>query len=189
MYMGGLTTTPVSNIGKSSGRLSATPGYVPPTYWSTVTQYETSGVWYSAIPAIRDTDQYPAEHPLAADLVFFTGGPGWSWDLTQPRYIINHRDPKYTGRPAFQNILYADGHVDGIGPDHFSNDISTANWSFWHNTSSGTNSGGGLYWNGTPDPPPPTGNPNPAPPSAPSSPSNPTPPAPTPVEPAPLPSF
>lgn len=187
MYIGGMTT---ANVGKSILHVSATPGYAGPTYWTSVSGYNSSGTWYSPLPAVTDREQDPASHVLAADLVFFTGGSGWGWDLTQPRYVINHRDTKFAARPTWQNQLYGDGHVDALGPQYWNLDISTRTYSFYH-SSSGSNSGGFLYWGGANTPPPPDNATNPAPPAAPTTPTggSPTAPPPAPVQPAPLPPF
>ena len=72
---------------------------------------------------------------LAADAVVWGGG-GMQGNL----YMINF--PHYTNpeSPAFQNLLYADGHVDGVSnPTYYDpkmnrnvNALTTANWAIAH---------------------------------------------------------
>ena len=160
MYVGGLLTT---NVGKSVQR------------------------WNECQPATKTNDSNSSQRTLAADMVFFTGGPGWQWDAIHARYDINHRESAHTKRPSFQNILYGDGHVEGKGASWYPQDLSTSNYSFAH---AGSGLGGFMYWGryliegAIPDPPVPP-NPNPPPPSPP-PPPNPNPPPP-PVLPPPLP--
>jgi prepilin-type N-terminal cleavage/methylation domain-containing protein len=99
--------------------------------------------WGSAIPAVRANDRELSQRILAADMVFYTGGPGFSWDVAQLRYRINHRRASDPTRPAFQNILYGDGHVEGKGPDYYPEVLTTKNYSFAHAKSP---TGGYLYW-------------------------------------------
>ena len=99
--------------------------------------------WGSAVPAIKAGDRSAAQRVIAADMVFFTGGPGYTWDLVQLRYRINHRRLGDPIRPAFQNILYGDGHVEGKGADYYPTPLNTTNHSFAHAKSP---VGGFLYW-------------------------------------------
>ena len=99
--------------------------------------------WGNAVPAVKAGDRSASQRILAADMVFFTGGPGYTWDLVQHRYRINHRRLAAPNRPAFQNILYADGHVEGKGPDFYPGELTTSNHSFAHAKSP---VGGFLYW-------------------------------------------
>jgi prepilin-type N-terminal cleavage/methylation domain-containing protein len=99
--------------------------------------------WGTAVPAIKAGDRSAATRLIAADMVFFTGGPGYVWDLVQLRYRINHRRLGDSTRPAFQNILYADGHVEGKGADYYPTALTTSNHSFAHAKSP---IGGFLYW-------------------------------------------
>jgi prepilin-type N-terminal cleavage/methylation domain-containing protein len=150
MYMGGLTTT---NIGKSVQN------------------------WNECVPADRNNDANSSQRVLAADLVFYSGGAGWKWDTTHARYDINHRG-RLSKRPSFQNILYADGHVEGKGSDYYSQDLGTSNYSLAH---SGSSVGGFLYWgryiyDGAVPNPPVTPSPTPTPTPTPTPAPKPTPP-------------
>jgi hypothetical protein len=193
----------LKNIGGSYGRWANIPGYVGPTYWTSVSEYNSAGTWYASQPAMMDTERDGATHVLAVDQVFYTGGSGASWDYTQPRYVINHRDPKSIARPAWQNILYGDGHVDALTAANYTQDISSSDWNLFHSTKA-SDYGGLFYWGGSttppappeatnPAPPPPPaapGTPPPTPPTTPTTPAPPPPPPPPPpVNPPPLPGF
>jgi len=96
---------------------------------------------------VKNNDRFGWRKVLAADMVFFSGGPAFAWDLVQPRYQINHRRRNDPTRPGFQNILYADGHVDGKGPDYYPSPLNvTSNFSLQHATAP---VGGFIYWGPT----------------------------------------
>ena len=152
---------------------------------STVTA-ATNATWFSPVPAVRDTDYRGEGRVLAADMVFFTGGTSYAWNNAGPTYVINHNSPT-PGMPAFQNILYCDGHVEGKGPGFYANILSVDDsnnnpvfslqvessgaFLYWggstnttapvENPPAGSGSGGGGGSSGPPPPPPP---PPPAPP-------------------------
>ena len=160
MYVGGLTT---SNVGKS------------------VARWVQAG---TAIPAVRYNENDLVDKILAADAVFYSGGPGTKWDSVQRRYLINHPssiDPK---RPDFQNILYGDGHVEPRTIGDYKLALNTSNnYSFLH---AGNGVGGFMYWGQTPPvPTPPAPPPTTPPPTTPPPP--PQPPAPPPITPQPIP--
>lgn len=102
--------------------------------------------WGSAVPGVKASDRSASQRIIAADMVFFTGGPGYAWDTVQLRYRINHRRRDDATRPAFQNILYADGHVEGKGAGYYPSALNTTNHSFAHAKSP---IGGFLYWGPT----------------------------------------
>ena len=81
--------------------------------------------WGSRVPAIRVNDKNLPRRVLAADEVF-----RWT---TAHRPRINHRsrtgDPD---RPAWQNILFGDGHVEGLGREYFPQPLNTSNFSVGH---------------------------------------------------------
>jgi len=83
--------------------------------------------WGTMAPAITSSDNNVSTRVLAADMVFFTGGAAYDWDKKVPRYLINHRKNDTT-LPAFQNILYGDGHVEGRGPEYYPAKLDTGNW-------------------------------------------------------------
>ena len=107
---------------------------------------------------------------LAADMVFYSGGAGCSWDSVSSvasdkssRYRINHPQRNNPLLPDFQNILYSDGSVSPHNKDDYTQPLNTdsatsqtANWSMMLSSSttpgdstSGTAAsgvGGFLYW-------------------------------------------
>lgn len=162
MYVGGLRLLPTSNLGKSTG------------HWA------QAG---TAIPAQRSNENELVDKILAADTVFWSGGPGNKWDTVQRRYLINHPSNTQPFLPDFQNILYGDGHVEPKTAGDYAWALNTSNYSFRH---AGNGVGGYMYWGESPPavPPPP---PPPGPPSPPSPPPPPQPPTPPPVTPQPIP--
>ena len=119
MYLGGITP---SNYFKSAAR------------------------WGTAVPAVNQKDPHLTDEFLAADTVFFTGGPSYQWDAATDRYQINH--PRRTDNkiPDFQNILYGDGHVEGKGREWYPSALTTSNYSLCH---AGSGIGGFMYWGPT----------------------------------------
>ena len=80
--------------------------------------------WGSKPPATRQNDKSLSRRVLAADEVF-------RWNMADP-LRTNHRDPSDRERPAFQNILYGDGHVEGVGKEYFVEIPNTSNFSVGH---------------------------------------------------------
>jgi prepilin-type N-terminal cleavage/methylation domain-containing protein len=108
--------------------------------------------WGAAEPAVRLGERGGASKVLATDMVFYSGGDGKQWDATAPRYMINHRRAD-TPLPAAQNVLYADGHVETLGRDHYTAPLNTTdNYSLLH---AATDVGGYFYWGPTQAAPPP----------------------------------
>ena len=89
MYMGGLTP---NNIG-----------------WNAL---------WGLTPPAKLGDKLLSARALAADEVSWSGPPSSAWSARGQYYIFNHRGGKTT-RPAFQNILYGDSHVDGVGSSFY----------------------------------------------------------------------
>jgi hypothetical protein len=87
--------------------------------------------WGTMAPAVRSNERDLPRHVLAADEVFFSGGPGFAWD-PGGTYRINHPDRRDPGRPAFQNELYGDGHVEGVGRSGYPTALSITNFSMEH---------------------------------------------------------
>lgn len=81
--------------------------------------------WGKLAPARRQNDKDTANGVLAMDMVYW-GGIGIN------DYRINHISNGNVTKPAYQNILYADGHVDGQGSNYFASPLSTTNWSLSH---------------------------------------------------------
>jgi competence protein ComGC len=100
--------------------------------------------WGRAAPAVKNRDPKQATLLLAADLVFYSGGEGMDWDKTR-RYYINHQRYDMPGLPDFQNILYADGHVEGQGRSYYGDKPlnTTDNFSLQHSPAP---AGGFFYW-------------------------------------------
>ncbi len=97
------------------------------------------------IPAMRNNN--PASYVLAADTVSWGGGGAWG-----NTYVINHRQGGDYSRAEFQNVLFADGHVEGQRPDYFdsvnnnhSNQLNVNNWSLQFQVG-GPDSGRYYYW-------------------------------------------
>ena len=165
MYVAGLTT---ANVGKSVQKWNLVP------------------------PAVRQNDKGGWKKVIAADVVFYTGGASFAWDKVQPRYQFNHRQPGQIDRPAYQNILYGDGHVDGKGQSYYPVALNTSNnYSLLHAKSP---VGGFMYWGrydqGAVADPPVAPNPNPSPGPGPGTsppPPSPTPPPPPAATPTPIP--
>ncbi|HEX8913675.1 MAG TPA: type II secretion system protein [Humisphaera sp.] len=167
MYVGGLCYSP-SNLGKSTGR------------------------WGIAEPARTLFDKAPAEKILAADAVFYTGGPGYAWDAKYARrYQINHPAATDATKVDYQAILYADGHVQSQGREAYPTPLTTGNYSLRHDGGKGAF----FYWGPTVSytpgkriPPPTTAPTTPTTPTTPIPPSvPPPPPPPPPLNPNPLP--
>ena len=160
MYVGGLKT---NNVGKSTAHWAAAG---------------------TATPAVRADENDLVDKILAADIVFYTGGPGNKWDTVQYRYLINHPNNGQVHLPDFQNILHGDGHVDALTIMDYKWALNTStNYSFRH---ANNGVGGYLYWGETP-PAPPVPPPPPPPPGPPVPPPPPQPPPPPVVTPNPIP--
>jgi len=73
--------------------------------------HKTNGVevrdWGDMPPALMDTDHGVSSRVVAVDSVW--ADPVGSFKPDQR--AINHRDRNNPNRPAYQNILFADGHV------------------------------------------------------------------------------
>ena len=98
------------------------------------------GNWGTMVPAVRQHDKDLARRVLAADEVWFSGGPGYPWDWGD-RYRINHPRRDDGRRPEWQNILFGDGHVEGFGRDHHPDPLTTSNYSLNH-----FSNGAFFYW-------------------------------------------
>jgi prepilin-type N-terminal cleavage/methylation domain-containing protein len=98
---------------------------------SSLAQKTDMANWGNLAPAVDNGKRGGAKRVLAADEVAWNG-PN-SGAFTIPTYNINHTRTGTT--PTFQNVLYADGHVDGIQTgEHFSK-LDVTNYSFceWPN--------------------------------------------------------
>lgn len=171
MYVGGMVDIPSA----------ATPPnnfYNSRPYWDTSRNYPYTSV---ATPAVRTNENDLVQKILAADQVFYTGGSGYKWDGVSRRWRINHTinyGSLTYQKPAFQNILWGDGHVDALTDADYPNPLNTSNFAFEHVKNNAV--GGFMYWGQFPPAPP-------APPAPPSPPSPPAPPSPPPPPPPPPP--
>ena len=115
--------------------------------------------WAGKEPAVTVHDKNLAHRVLAADEVFYSGGRTYVWDLTAS-YRINHTRPPQGlpwddddyeddgPRPDWQNILYGDGHVEGVnGRVAFPDPLDVKNYTVYH-----WFNGGYFYWGDGPKP-------------------------------------
>jgi prepilin-type N-terminal cleavage/methylation domain-containing protein len=74
-----------------------------------------------AVPAVSQQDKNNAERILASDEIFFNGST----------IKLNHGYTMVGAgfKPKLQNILYADGHVEGAGADRFPAPLTALNYS------------------------------------------------------------
>lgn len=96
--------------------------------------------WGDIQPAVKEGDSFGYKRILCADEIWFSGGPGYPWDWSL-RYRINHRRADDSNRPAWQNVLFADGHVQGFGKEYFPQPLTTSNYSMYHYSN-----GAFFYW-------------------------------------------
>ena len=105
--------------------------------------------WSGKEPAVRVSDKGLARRVLAADEVYFSGGKTYAWDLLA-RYRTNHRrrsqgyhhGQPYAAGPDFQNVLFGDGHVEGLsGHDAYQEPLTADNYAVYH-----WFSGAYFYW-------------------------------------------
>jgi len=82
---------------------------------------------------------------LGGDVVYWGGGLAYAWG---DWYSINHPNASNPYLPAFQNVLFADGHAEGITewPNPLENDLGGENYSFKQGFQ-----GSFYYWQGTGD--------------------------------------
>ena len=119
MYMGGMTAENVN--GKP-------PSPNPP------------GTWGSVAPAVRQNDKGGYARVLAADEVFWTNFVPRIGLGTSP-IRINHARRDDPTKVDFQNVLYADGHVQGLTRSAYPNKIDGMNASL-------NSLQGWFYWSG-----------------------------------------
>lgn len=119
-------------------------------YMGGLTSKSNGANWGTANPAIRQSDDHNSLNVLAADEVFwvdqhltlgaYNGGQA---------YRINHQDTRSslpTPTPAFQNVLYGDGHVSSLGKSDYPVGLTTSNYSCLY---AGGATGPMFYWGGT----------------------------------------
>jgi len=77
-------------------------------YWDGDDQH-----WNKLVPAQRASDPGAGAMVIAVDAVFGDAG-NYGGNIS-----INHPDPSNGERPAYQNLLFAGGHVEGKGKDYY----------------------------------------------------------------------
>jgi hypothetical protein len=124
MYVGGLVPPDPSTGGV--GRLAPTQ----------LIQSECD--WGTMVPAVRQSDANLSNAVLAADETYadWSGNPlaslvpTWTTLNGGLLYRVNHVDKTFaTPRPAFQNILYGDGHVWALNSSDYPLGLQTG--AFW----------------------------------------------------------
>lgn len=97
-----------------------------------------------AEPAVSTEDEHLSQRIVAADRVEWDDAMGLPWS--------NHDEGHFvSGRPTFQNVAFADGHVRNYGPEEYPAEVTSANAS-WSGPSHGPDKlWGKVYW-GTPGP-------------------------------------
>ena len=111
---------------------------------SETTLYGGTSNWGVHPPAVKTGDKGASEKVLAADLIFWGGGPGYAWYVFTPGdfYDINHRRRGTIKMAAYQNVLYGDGHVAPRGASAFTQPLDdSGNYSFRH-----FSNGAFFYW-------------------------------------------
>ncbi len=94
----------------------------------------------SLLPAVDESDNDLVDCVLAADDLLFIASVNPNYFEGTNTWVTNHGFmPSTDVRPKFQNILFGDGHVQGVGPEHYADPLSMSNWSIEH-------SPGWMYW-------------------------------------------
>ena len=81
------------------------------------TYFGNNCVFASVSPAARTNEKGLSEHVQPADQVSYAPVTS-AYFAEKGAYIFNHRGLERT-RPAFQNILFGDGHVEGVGSSFY----------------------------------------------------------------------
>jgi len=128
--------------------VSGTPGgahwgqYVHPTYMypphlqGSETTWGWWKTWGDKVPAQRLEEDGLSGKVLAADEVM---GP---WDGV---WYVNHRSREDYNVPGFQNIVFGDGHVDGLGRSYYPDPWDVGYYSACHWSGGGAVLGA-CYW-------------------------------------------
>lgn len=122
-------------------------GSVVTTHYQLLTGLHGDNVWPSdpnwgnLRPIARLTDESPASRVLAADQVFDGDPAGSGYPMAEYNWV-NHRTANRL-RPAYQGIVYGDGHLEGKhGPAYYPQGMTASNYSLLHSTVWG----GFFYW-------------------------------------------
>ncbi len=78
---------------------------------------------------------------LAADDLLLIGPQSPNYFEGANTWVTNHGFLQAAGgvKPKFQNILFGDGHVEGVGPGHYADALSMTSWSIEHSPN-------WMYW-------------------------------------------
>ncbi len=94
----------------------------------------------SLVPAVNEADADLARCVLAADDLLLIGPQSPNYFEGANTWVTNHGFVQSTDvRPKFQNILFGDGHVEGVGPEHYQDPLTPANFSIEHSPN-------WMYW-------------------------------------------
>ncbi len=94
----------------------------------------------SLVPAVNEADADLAQCVLAADDLLYIASVSPNYFEGSNTWVTNHGFmPSTDVRPKFQNILFGDGHVEGVGPEHYQDPLTVTNFSIEH-------SPGWMYW-------------------------------------------
>ncbi len=95
----------------------------------------------SLIPAVDQSDKSLADCVLGADDVLYIALQNPNYFEGTDHWVTNHGWVPVSGgqKPKFQNILFGDGHVQGVGPGHYTAALSLSNFSIEH-------SAAWMYW-------------------------------------------
>lgn len=101
----------------------------------------SSKMWGTMIPATDPAD--PADYVLAADSVA-RGSINWGYWVWDNHPDKNRSPPQYQAQPAYQNILFADGRVDGKPASYYATPPNLTTYSV---ATDGPSPGGPFfYW-------------------------------------------
>ena len=89
-------------------------------------------------PAGGTKDKSSEDRVIAADLVFFGGGPSYPWG---DYYQINHLDPQRV-RPSRQNLVMGDGHMAVLRGTDYTQPLETTKYGYKQLN------GAFFYWEG-----------------------------------------
>ena len=118
-------------------------GYTQKRFSYNVLGYQGNLNPNSLVPAVDQADPNLTDRVLAADDLMYIATVNPNYFEGSNTWVTNHgfiqAGPGGAVKPKFQNILFGDGHVQGVGPEHYTVPLSMMNWSIEH-------SPGWMYW-------------------------------------------